>query len=126
MGVNIQVTDGQGLFTVIGSGARPSGVILNPTAVQIQGWVETNNVFLPNGSVLQNSAPFNVGGGDCLFDTGSLFCFAGAQNSDSDNVLMVFWAFPLNPNSGDSGQGRLNAPPGSGALTDGFISWEVS
>lgn len=121
--MNIIVTDSNGIFTVIGAGSRPP--VQNPTAVQIQGWSETNQVFLGNPNAPLASAPFSVGGGDCLFDTGSLFCFAGPENSDADNVLMVFWAFPLAPNSGDSGQGQLNSPPAAGALNAGFISWEV-
>jgi hypothetical protein len=121
---NIIVTDSNGVFTVIGSGSRVSG-LQNPTAVQIQGWVETNQVFLANPNAPMAAAPFAVGSGDCLYDTSALFCFAGPQNSDADNVLMVFWVFPLNPNSGDTGQGQLNAPPSSGAMTGGLVTWEV-
>ncbi len=121
---NITVTDSHGVFTVIGSGSRVSGM-QNPTALQIQGWLETNQVFVGSPNAPLSSDPFGVTSGDCLFDTGSLFCFAGAENSDADNVLMVFWAFPLNPNSGDSGQGQLNSPPATGILSGGFIAWEI-
>ena len=71
------------------------------------------------------SQPFDIGDGDCLFDTGSLFGFAGSQSAGSDNVLFVLWRFPLHPKSGARGDGPLNDPPSHGALTGGDISWEI-
>jgi hypothetical protein len=132
MGLNITITDSQGLATMIGSGNQ-SVSLDAPTAAQINGWNEVPQVwilpapFVNNGSTPIAQAPFSVGGGDCLFDTGSLFCFAGAQDAASDNVLMVLWGFPVKPipNSGQSGQGQLNAPPAAGMLTGGSISWTL-
>ncbi len=122
--MNIQIFDNQNVSSVIGTGALPRGSqITIKSAFQIQGWVEGSVVFLGGSAVVAD--PFGVSGGDCLFDTGSLFCFAGAQNADADNVMMVLWQFQMHPQSGDSGSGQLNTPPAGGALSGGNISWEI-
>src|ERR1700730_5451184 len=61
------------------------------------------------------------GGGDCLFNTGSLFCFNGATAAGQDNVFMVLWNFPVKPQEEDgsgngSGNGYLNSPPSAGLI----------
>ena len=122
MGANIQITDGKNVSTVIGSGSRPSKPII--AAGQIVGWTEQSLVI--RGGSFFKEMPFSVGGGDCLFNTGSLFCFAGARNDDSDNVLMVLWGFPAAPDEDDSGDGQLNSPPSAGSLVDGPISWQIT
>jgi len=81
----ITITDDLKASTKIGAGRLPQN------AFQIQGWIEQNFIFFGNAGLTIVTPPFAIGGGDCLFDTGSLFCFAGPQNSDSDNVLMVLW-----------------------------------
>jgi hypothetical protein len=125
--MTIAITDDQNVSTNIGAGALPRGAIIPiQNAFQIQGWVEVNQVQIggARGSTVA-AAPFGSGGGDCLFDTGSLFCFDGPQNSDQNNVLMVLWAFQLHPASGDQGNGLLNSPPSSGVLDGGSISWTI-
>ena len=121
MGANISITDSKGLMTVIGSGRRPPAPIT--AAGQIVGWTEQSLVFW--GSSTFNQAPFAAGGGDCLFDTGSLFCFAGPMSSDADNVLMVLWGFPPSVDVNTVGNGQLNSPPSAGLLVDGPIQWEI-
>ena len=72
--------------------------------------------------------PFTQGaanGGDCLFDTGSLFCFAGRPNRSFDDVMMVLRNFPLKAQEDDTGVGQLNSPPTSGLLAGGPISWVI-
>src|SRR3977135_511320 len=49
-----------------------------------------------------------VRSGECLFDSGSLFIFDGPMNSDADNVVVVLWSFPSNPDDADTGDGVLN------------------
>lgn len=122
MGINIQITDGKNASTIIGSGSRPPHPIV--AAGQIDGWVQQN--FVNRGGSSFNELPFAVAGGDCLFDTGSLFCFAGAEDTDSDNVLMVLWGFPANPQEDISGSGRLNSLPSAGSLVDGTITWLIT
>jgi hypothetical protein len=125
--MNIIITDDQTNSAVIGAGRLPRGAGLQvQSAFQIQGWIETNNIFLggPGGAAVATQ-PFAIGSGDCLFDTGSLFCFAGPQNSNADNVLMVLWGFQLHPASGNKGTGQLNSPPSAGALDGGSIGWQV-
>lgn len=122
MGVNIQITDGKNASTIIGSGSRPPHPIV--AAGQIDGWVQQN--FVNRGGSSFNELPFAVAGGDCVFDTGSLFCFAGAEDTDSDNVLMVFWGFPTAPQAGIAGNGQLNSPPSAGSLVDGPIIWQIT
>lgn len=63
--------------------------------------------------------------GSCLFDTGSLFVFAGPMNADADNVVVVLWGFPSNPDDGDTGDGQLFKPPAAGPLEAGAITWEL-
>lgn len=123
MGINIQITDGKNASTIIGSGSRPPHPIV--AAGQIDGWVRQN--FVNRGGSSFNELPFAVAGGDCLFDTGSLFCFAGAEDPDTqDNVLMVLWGFPANPQEDISGNGHLNSPPSAGSLVDGPITWLIT
>jgi hypothetical protein len=128
MGINIIIADANNVSTVIGVGAR--GMAPINAASQINGWTAPARIF--NGPpdqvpAVEGQPPFGLGGGDCLFDTGSLFCFAGAQNSNSDNVLMVLWGFPDPPQGSivSSGSGQLNAPPSTGALAGGAISWTI-
>jgi hypothetical protein len=83
--MNIQITDHRNDSTVIGSGSRPPSRII--AASQIDGWSEQR--LVTRGGTDFTERPFAVGGGDCLFNTDSLFCFAGARNVDSDNTLMV-------------------------------------
>lgn len=71
------------------------------------------------------------GGGDCLYNTGSLFFFNGAMNTGADNVLMVLWSFPVKPQEEDgsgngSGDGYLNSPPATGLIAGGPITWEIT
>jgi hypothetical protein len=119
----ITITDDLIASTTIAAGSRPSRPVLN--AFQIQGWFENNSIFFGNAGLTIVTPPFGIGGGDCLFDTGSLFIFAGPQNADADNVLMVLWGFQLHPASGDQGDGQLNVPPANGALSGGSISWQI-
>ena len=65
------------------------------------------------------------GGGDCLFNTGSLFCFNGPADAGQDNVLMVLWSFPVKPQEDDSGNGYLNSPPADGLIAGGPITWLI-
>jgi hypothetical protein len=120
----IQVTDDLKAQANVSAGSRIPGVQVQ-NAFQIQGWLEVNGIFFGNAGLSIMIPPFAVGGGDCLFDTGSLFIFAGPQNSDADNVLMVLWGFHLHPASGDQGDGQLNVPPSNGALDGGSISWQI-
>lgn len=122
MGVNIQITDGKNALTIIGSGSRPPHPMV--AAGQIDGWTEQNLVIRGGSSF--NEQPFAIGGGDCLFDTGSLFCFAGAEDTGSDNVLMVLWGFPSALQEDISGNGQLNSPPSAGSLVDGPITWQIT
>jgi hypothetical protein len=122
--VVIQITDDLKAQTNISAGSRIRGAPVQ-NAFQIQGWLEVNGIFFRNAGLSIMIPPFGVGGGDCLFDTGSLFIFAGPQNSDADNVLMVLWGFQLHPASGDQGDGQLNVPPSNGALDGGSISWQI-
>jgi hypothetical protein len=120
MGVNIQITDHRNDSTVIGSGSRPPSPII--AASQIDGWSEQRLVIRGGSSFTER--PFAVGGGDCLFNTDSLFCFAGARNVDS--VLMILWGFPGAPQENRSGDGWLNSPPSAGSLAGGPISWQIT
>jgi hypothetical protein len=86
----IQITDDLKAQANVSAGSRIPGVQVQ-NAFQIQGWLEVNGIFFGNAGLSIMIPPFGVGGGDCLFDTGSLFIFAGPQNSDADNVLMVLW-----------------------------------
>jgi hypothetical protein len=123
MGVNIQITDGKNASTIIGSGS--SRHIPIAASGQIDGWKEQGLVLRGGSSFTQQ--PFAVGGGDRLFDTGSLFCFAGTEDPDTqDNVVMVLWGFPTNPQEDASGNGQLNAPPSAGSLADGLITWLIT
>ncbi len=122
MGVNIQIVDSKNASTVIGSGSGRHVPII--AAGQIDGWIEQSLVIRGGSSF--NAQPFAVGGGDCLFDTGSLLCFAGAQDADSDNVLMVLWGFTSAPQGDISGNGQLNSPPSAGSLVDGPITWQIT
>jgi hypothetical protein len=65
------------------------------------------------------------GGGDCLFNTGSLFCFNGPADAGQDNVLMVLWNFPVKPQEDDSETGYLNSPPEAGLIAGGPITWLI-
>jgi hypothetical protein len=121
--VVIQITDDLKAQTNISAGRIRGAPVQN--AFQIQGWLEVNGIFFGNAGLSIMIPPFGVGGGDCLFDTGSLFIFVGPQNSDADNVLMVLWGFQLHPASGDQGDGQLNVPPSNGALDGGSISWQI-
>ena len=120
----IQITDDLKAQTNISAGSRIRGAPVQ-NAFQIQGWLEVNGIFFGNAGLSIMIPPFGVGGGDCLFDTGSLFIFAGPQNSDADNVLMVLWGFQLHPASGDQGDGQLDVPPSNGALNGGSIGWQI-
>jgi hypothetical protein len=120
--MNIQIIDSTNTGTVIGAGANARGMKI-VSANQIVGWVASSQVQQGGGSIV--TPPFGSSGGDCLFDTGSLFCFDGTQNSDSDNVLMVLWRFPVHPKSGTTGGGQLNAPPASGMIAGGDIRWRI-
>jgi hypothetical protein len=123
MGVNIQITDGKNASTIIGSGSSRHIPIV--AAGQIDGWREQSLVVRGGSSFKEQ--PFAVGSGDCLFDTGSLFCFVGAEDPDTqDNVVMVLWGFPANPQADISGSGQLNSPPSAGSLVDGPVTWLIT
>jgi hypothetical protein len=140
--MNILISDSRGLSTVVGCGALPRGSqapILN--ASQIAGWAAGSGaVFLQLDVLTRGSNPaavqrserpghsFGIPGGDCLYDTGSLFFFAGPRTPQSNNVLMVLWNFPAHPNSRNiviNRSGRLNVPPSAGVLAGGDIKWEI-
>jgi hypothetical protein len=121
--MNILITDQSSFSTVIGCGSRPPGPI--NSAIQINGWTTKNQVFGPGRGSTQAVPPFSRTGGDCLYDTQSLFCFEGPMNAQTDNVLMVLWGFNLSPQAGHKGEGRLNNPSSAGNLAEGSISWEV-
>jgi hypothetical protein len=133
---NIIITDSQGFSVLIGAGMKNHTPTVN--AFSLQGWKETPNVFRALQE-LTRSGPnpvnyitdggfaadaFGIPGGDCMFDTGSLFFFNGPIADTGDNVLMVLWQFRLNPKAGDHGSGQLNAPPANGVLAGGEIDWE--
>ena len=138
MSATIIITDSQGSSVLIAAGMKQirSAPIVN--AFSLQGWKEYPNVFQALEQ-LTRSGPnaveyitdggsaadaFGIPGGDCQFDTGSLFCFNGPRAATGDNVLMVLWNFRLHPKTGDHGSGRLNAPPANGVLAGGEIDWE--
>jgi hypothetical protein len=68
----------------------------------------------------QDVAPMSSRQGNCVYDTGSLFCFDGPQSGNS--VALVLWQFAVQPKPGDSGNGRLML---GGAMTVGDIYWEI-
>jgi hypothetical protein len=131
MGLIITITDGGNFQTDMLVGIKPRTSIKKVIAAgQLQFWDESQLVLSgtsTTGFTSFNSWPFTSGGtgGDCLFNTGSLFCFAGPVNADFDNVLMVLWNFPVKPQTDDEGDGQLNAPPADGLLADGPISWNI-
>jgi hypothetical protein len=121
--MTIQITDGIGFFTVMGSGSKSHKSV--HSAVQIKAWKGKKILFLGNANAGLPIQPFSHTRGDSLFDTGSLFCFQGSKNKQSDNVLMVLWGFNLSPATGDKGKGQLNDPKSDGMLQEGTISWEI-
>jgi len=85
-----------------------------------------------SGSTSTQDWPFIDGGagGDCLFNSGSLFCFNAAMKAGQNNVLVVLWNFPVKPHEEDgsgngSGNGYLNSPPAAGLIAGGPISWLI-
>jgi hypothetical protein len=114
----------------------PSSQIIK-SASFIQSWRAPDNVlngvtpFLCDGvnsaqvQVILNVKPFGITEGTCTFDTGSLFCFDGKRNSNSDNVLMVLWDFPAHPTECAAGPGQLNSPPASGKVAPGDVRWLI-
>ncbi len=102
--MNILITDSNAQSVAIGVG-RKSQKSPIMRAAQITGWKEARLQPTPFGFPR---------GGDALFDTASLFCFAGAKNAILSNVVMVLWGFLAIPQTGDIGTGVLNAPPATG------------
>jgi hypothetical protein len=139
MGLLITISDGTSQ-TDIRSGIKPRtkiwpmGSIV--TAGVINFWDDSQLVLTGSSATGFTSTqdwPFTDGGGggDCLFNTGSLFCFNGAMNAPPDNVLMVLWNFPVKPQAEDgsgngSGDGYLNSPPATGLIAGGPITWEIT
>jgi hypothetical protein len=68
----------------------------------------------------QDVAPMSSRQGNCLYDTGSLFCFDGQPSGN--NVALVLWQFAVQPKPGDSGNGQLML---GGAMSVGDIYWEI-
>src|SRR5262245_14383160 len=78
-------------------------------AVHVRSWRPSRQVFpkplrsLTRGddqpdiwvswSSAEDKAPFGAGLGECLYDSGSLFFFAGTRLAG--NVMMVLWGFPM-------------------------------
>jgi hypothetical protein len=121
--MTIQITDSAGFFTVMGCGSKSHKSV--KSAVQIKAWKGKKILFLGNRNASLPIQPFSHGSGDSLFDTGSLFCFQGSRNKQSENVLMVLWGFKLSSATGDTGDGQLNDPTSAGMLQEGTISWEI-
>lgn len=134
MSLVIVISDGTS-WTEIGCGIKPQTAIKRVVAAgQIQYWDQSQFVGSPNtGSTPDWPFIDGGGGGDCRFDTGSLFCFAGvANNPGFDNVLMVLWNFPVKPvedpdPDNPQQQGYLNSQylTSQNALAAGPIFWAI-
>jgi len=141
--MNILITDSNGLSTIIGVGRLPrsSGSPPLTAASQINGWRTPNKVLRVlrrltrgTGSTVADSSErpghaFSVREGGCLFNTGSLFCFAGPRNASGTNVLMVLWQFPASLTGRRSiilrRVGRLLVTSAASTLAAGDITWDI-
>jgi hypothetical protein len=102
-------------------------------AGQIQYWDQSRFVASPNtGSTPDWPFIAGGGGGDCLLDSGTVFCFAGAANPGSDNVLIAQWNFPVKPvpdpdPDNPQQQGYLNSQylTSQNGLAAGPIFWAI-
>jgi hypothetical protein len=121
--MNIIITDSTGAITVIGAGAAVSRKKITE-ATQIEGWKATNHVR--KGGKDNEAAPFGAAGGECLYDTSALFCFAGAKNKEQTNVLLVLWSFPARPTTRFTGRGQLSVTIATGMMAQGAITWEIN
>jgi len=133
MGLMITISDGTSQTDILcgrkpRTMAWPKGTFV--AAGLIDFWDDQKLVL--SGSTSTQDWPFidGGGGGDCLFNTGSLFCFNGAADTGQDNVLMVLWNFPVKPQEEDgsgngSGNGYLDSPPAAGLIAGGPISWVI-
>jgi hypothetical protein len=139
--VTIMITDRKGESAFLVTGALPRGAAVKPkNAVELGGWIARQQVFRAllsltptldehdiwiSSKAMNAVQPFGVDSGDCLYNTGSLFCYSGARTSGSSNVLMVLWGFPLKLQARKRGDGRLNSGPAAGGLAAGDIKWDI-
>jgi hypothetical protein len=133
MGMGITISDGTSQ-TDIDCGKKPRTTVWPKGSVVAAGvldfWDDQKLVLTGSTATGFTSTldwPFidGGGGGDCMYNTGSLFCFNGAINTGQDNVLMVLWNFPVKPQQDDSGSGWLNSPPAAGLIAGGPITWLI-
>jgi hypothetical protein len=125
----ITISDGTSQTDIL-CGRKPRTKVWPRGSIVAAGLIDfwDDQKLVLSGSTSTQDWPFinGGGGGDCLFNTGSLFCFAGAANNPGfDNVLMVLWNFPVKPQKDDSGNGYLNSPPAAGLIAGGPISWVI-
>lgn len=133
MSLVVVISDGTS-WTEIGCGIKPQTAIKRVVAAgQIQYWDQSQFVASPNtGSTPDWPFIDGGGGGDCLFNTGSLFCFNGAVDAGQDNALMVLWNFPVKPvpdsdPDNPQQQGYLNSQylTAQNGLAAGPIFWAI-
>jgi len=133
MSLVVVISDGTS-WTEIGCGIKPQTAIKRVVAAgQIQYWDQSQFVASQNtGSTPDWPFIDAGGGGDCLFNTSSLFCFSGAGDAGQDNVLMVLWNFPVKPTpdpdpDNPQQQGYLNSDylTSQNGLAGGPIFWAI-
>jgi hypothetical protein len=122
--MTIIITDKTGASTVIGVGQADHRTKVT-AADQIVGWKASKNVRRGGKDAEANPFGASVGGGECLFEASTLSCFAGAMDPKKTNVALALGNFPALPTEGSKGNGTLYAPPCSGVLAKGVITWEI-
>jgi hypothetical protein len=135
------ITDSKGMSAFLITGAAPRGSAVKPVnTAQLGAWIAQKQVFHALLRLTRNPderdiwvswkhvrtiQPFGIDEGECLYDTKSLFSYAGKRGKDSGNVLMVLWSFPEKLQARKRGHGRLNPGPAAGGLVDGDITWDI-
>jgi len=142
MSVTIIVTDSKGNSTFLTAGHLPQGSGVKPTkAVHLTGWIASAQVFRALLRLTRSAEekdiwisprdtdsiqPFGIDRGECVYNTGSLFCYSGSRGgSGKGDVLLVLWGFPATLQARKRGDGRLNAGPSPGGLTAGDLMWDI-